>query len=115
MGDFNAKVERKEVPKPLVRKLGVHETSNVNRIRAIDFATQYFPHKNAHKKTWQSPDGRTNNEVDRILVDGRHASNILDVGSCRSADCDWDRHLVRIKYRQMLSKYKNRHGARQRK
>jgi hypothetical protein len=93
----------------------VHETSNVIRIRAIGFATKYFPHKNAHKKTWQFSDGRTNNEFDRVLVDGRHASSIMDVGSCRSADCDWDRHLVRIKYRQMISKYKNTHGEKQKK
>jgi len=92
----------------------MHETSNVNRIRAIDFVTQYFPHKNAHKMTWQFPGGRTNNEFHRVLVDGKHASSIMDVGSCRSADCAWDRHLVRMKYRQMISKYKNTHGAKQR-
>jgi hypothetical protein len=83
VGDFNAKIERKEVFKLLVRKLSVHETSNVNRIRAIGFATQYFPHKNVHKKSWQSADGRTNNEFDRLLVDRRHASSIMDVGSCK--------------------------------
>ena len=93
----------------------MHETSNVNRIGAIDFATQYFPHKKVHKKTWQSPDGRTNNESDRLLVDGRQATSIMGVGSCRNENCDWDSHLVRIKYRQMISKNKNTHGARQRK
>ena len=74
----------------------MHETSDVNRIKAIDFATKYFPHKNVRKKIWHFPDGRSNNEFDCVLVDGRHASSIMFVGSCRNADCDWDRHLPYI-------------------
>ena len=49
----------------------MHETSNENGIRAICFSTNnniiikstYFPHMNIHKETWQSPDGRTNNQI----------------------------------------------------
>jgi hypothetical protein len=52
MGDFNAKIGRQEVFKPVVWKLSLHETSVDNRITAIDFTIQYFPHKNVHKKTW---------------------------------------------------------------
>jgi hypothetical protein len=72
----------------------------------------YFPHKNINKDTWQSPDRRTNNQIDHVLVDGRHASSIMDVRSCRAADCDSDHHIVRIKCQQKISKYKNTHGAR---
>jgi len=56
----------------------------------------YFLHRNAHKKAWQSSDGRTNNETGCVLVDGRNESSIMDVRSCTGADCDWDHHLVRI-------------------
>jgi uncharacterized protein len=48
-------------------------------------------------------------------VDGRQASNIMDVRSCGGADCDSDHHLVQIKYQQRISKYKDIHGTRQRK
>jgi len=56
----------------------------------------YFLHGNVHKETWQSPDGRTNNENGRVLVDGRNESSIMDVRSCTGADCAWDHNLFRI-------------------
>ena len=79
-------------------------------ISAIDFATDdnmvikgtYFPHENIHKETWHSPDGITNNQVDH--VDERHASSIMDIRSSRGVDCDWDYHLVQIKYQHKISK-----------
>jgi len=55
--------------------------------------SKYFLHRNVHKETWQSSDGRTNNEIDRVLLDGRNESSIMDVRSCRGADCDWDNHF----------------------
>jgi hypothetical protein len=48
-------------------------------------------------------------------VDGRHASNIMDVRYCRGTDCDSYHRLLQIKYRQRISVYKNIHGARQSK
>ena len=56
--------------------------------------------------TWQSPDERTDNQIDYELIDGRHVSSIMDVKSCRGADCDLDTHLVWIKYLQKISKTK---------
>ena len=58
-----------------------------------------FSHKEIHKQTWRSPDGKTNNQTDHILIDKRNASSILDVKSCRGASSDSDHFLVRGKYR----------------
>ena len=58
-----------------------------------------FPHKEIHKQTWRSPDGKTNNQIDHILIDKRNASSVLDVKSCRGASSDSDHFLVRGKYR----------------
>jgi len=55
---------------------------------------------------WQSPDERTNNQIDHVLVDGRHVSSIIDVKICRGAVCDLDNQLVWIKYLQKISKTK---------
>jgi len=75
----NAKIGIEEVFKSVTGNWGLQETSNANETRTIDFATNnniitkstYFLHRNVHKKTWQTPDGRNNNEIGRILVYGR--------------------------------------------
>jgi hypothetical protein len=56
-----------------------------------------------HKYTWTSPDGKTHNQIDHILVDGRRHSNVLDVRSFRAADCDTDHYLVVAKDRERLA------------
>jgi cell fate (sporulation/competence/biofilm development) regulator YmcA (YheA/YmcA/DUF963 family) len=49
------------------------------------------------------------------MIYGRHAFSIIDVRSCRGADCDTDHFLVRIKYRQGISNYRRISGARKEK
>jgi endonuclease/exonuclease/phosphatase family metal-dependent hydrolase len=47
-----------------------------------------------------SPDGKTHNQIDYILVDRRRHLNVLDVRSFRAADCDSDHYLVVAKVRE---------------
>ena len=38
------------------------------------------------------------NQFDRVMINSQHATNILNVKSCRGEDCDSDHHMVKIKY-----------------
>jgi hypothetical protein len=89
LGDFNAKIEREDIFKPITGNESLHEASSDNGVRVVNFAilknlivsSTTFPHLNIHKHTWTSPDGITQNQVDHVLIDKRQHSNILDVQS----------------------------------
>jgi exonuclease III len=67
LGDFNAKVGREDIFKPIIGNESLHEASNDNGVRVINFGTSKnlivksttFPHRNIHKHIWTSPDGVT--------------------------------------------------------
>jgi hypothetical protein len=62
-----------------------------------------FPHRNVHKFTWTSPDGKTHNQIDNILIDRKRYSSVVDIRSFRAADCDTDHYLVVAKVRERLA------------
>jgi hypothetical protein len=89
----------------------LHEISSDNGVRVVNFATSknlrlkstMFPRRNIHKCTWTSPDGKTHNQIDHILVDRRRHSNVLAVRPLRASDCDSDYYLVVAKVRERLA------------
>jgi endonuclease/exonuclease/phosphatase family metal-dependent hydrolase len=111
LGDFNAKVGREDIFKPIIGNESLHEASNDNGFRVVNFATlknlivksTTFPHHDIHKHTWTSSDGATHNQIDYVLIDKRRHSNILDDRSFREADCDTDHYLVVAKLRKRIS------------
>jgi hypothetical protein len=50
-----------------------------------------------------SPDGKTHNQIDNILIASRWNSSILDVQSFRGADCNTDHDLAVAKVRERLA------------
>jgi len=111
LGDFNAKVGIENVFKPTIGNESLHQHNNDNDVRIVSFATSknlvvkcmMFLHLNIHMYTWTSPDGKTQNQIDHILIDRRRHSSILDVGSLRGADWDTDHCLVVAKLRERLA------------
>jgi hypothetical protein len=94
--DFNAKEGRENIFKPTPGNESLPQDSNDIGVRIVNFATSkslvvksmMFPHQNIHKYTWTSPDRKTHNPIDHILIDRRWHSSILDVRSFRGVDCD---------------------------
>jgi len=62
-----------------------------------------FPHRNIHKYTWTSPDGKIHNQIDHVLIGRRWHLSVLDVRSFRGADCGTDHYLVIAKVRERLA------------
>jgi len=111
LGDFKAKVGGENIFKPTIGQESLHQDSYDNGVRLVNFATPknlvvkstMFPHRNIHKYTWTSPDGKTHNQIDHVLIGRRWHSSVLDVQSFRRADCDTDNHLVIAKVRERLA------------
>jgi endonuclease/exonuclease/phosphatase family metal-dependent hydrolase len=111
LGDFNAKVGRENIFKLTIRNESLHEISNDNGVRAVNFATSKnlvvisttFLHCKIHKYTWNSSEGNKHNQIDHVLMGRRWHSSILDVQYFRAADCDTDHYLVVAKVRDRLA------------
>jgi len=60
------KVGRENIFKPTIGNDSLHQVSNDNGVRIVNFATSknlvvksiMFPHRDIHKYTWTSPDGK---------------------------------------------------------
>jgi hypothetical protein len=59
-----------------------------------------FTHPNIHKQSLTSPDQKTHNQINHILIDRGLHSSIRDVRSFRGAECDTDHCLVFAKVRE---------------
>lgn len=112
VGDCNAKLGKEPSFRPTIGMHSAHEISNNNGQRLINFAisrkmtfsSTTFPHNDIHKYTWKSPDGRTVNQIDHVLIDKRFRYRRADVRSYRGADCDTDHFIVVSKFILKLKK-----------
>jgi hypothetical protein len=69
-------------------------------------------HKDIHKSTWGSPNGVTLLQIDHLLIDRRHKSNLMDVMSYRGANTDSNHCLVIVHLRGHISNIKKVTGFR---
>ncbi|XP_039278798.1 craniofacial development protein 2-like [Nilaparvata lugens] len=121
LGDLNAKIGREERFQSVIGKESLHSESNDNGRRVIDLAVRkdmiisstQKQRKNIKKATWCSPDGVTSNQIDHILIDKRHCTDITNVESCRGADINSDHYMVRIGCRQRITVTNNKRAKTQ--
>ncbi|XP_054086336.1 craniofacial development protein 2 isoform X1 [Zeugodacus cucurbitae] len=115
LGDFNARVGKEGVFGTTVGKFSLHDETSPNGLRLIDFAgvrnmvvcCTRFQHKKIHQATWLSPDRNTRNQIDHVVIDGRHVSCVLDVRTLRGPNIDSDHYLVAAKILTRLCAAKN--------
>jgi hypothetical protein len=80
-------------------------------------SSTYFNHKNIHKTTWADAGSSRKAQLDHVLVDTRHASDVLDVRSYRCSEQDIEHHdsdhfLVGAKLRARVSNINQTRGQR---
>jgi len=82
--------------KPKIGNDSLHRDSNNNGAGTVNFATSKdmfvnnttFLHRNIHKYTWTSPDGKTHNHIDHIFIGRRWHSSISHVRFLWT-NCHW--------------------------
>jgi hypothetical protein len=104
------KLVKKSIYKPTIGNQSLHNETNNNRIKIIQFAisnglnvrSTTFPHKDIHKETWYSADSRTANQTDHILINNRFRSAITDIRALRGPDNGSDHNLLKINFEVKL-------------
>ena len=85
--------------------------SSPNSVRLIDFATTRnmivcstrFQHIDIHKAASMSSDRSNRNQIDHIVIDETHISNVLDMLTFRGANMESQHFLVAAKVRIRIS------------
>jgi len=114
LGNFNARVGKEPVNFPTIGNYSLHSLTNYNGSQLIQMkvsqnmitGSAFHPHKDIHKSKWRLPDGTTFNQLEHLLIDRRHKSNLMDVRSYRDANIDSDHHLVIACQRARISNVK---------
>jgi len=104
------KLLKKGYTKPTIGNESLRNETNNNGIKMIQFAiynglnvrSTTFPHKDIHKETWYSADGRTMNQIDHVLIGNRFRSAITDITAQRGPDIGSDRYLLKINFKVKL-------------
>ena len=102
IGDLNAPVGNNNTGRE--RVVGRHGTGTMNNIgeRMCDqcefndlvIGGTIFQHKLIHKLTWKSSDGKTESQINHILINGKWRRSLQDVRTKRHADSGSDHSLV---------------------
>ena len=65
-----------------------------------------FQHKNIHKSIWTAPVRLFESQIDHMVIDARHMSDLLDVRSYRGGNVHSVHYLVIARMRARISNLK---------
>jgi hypothetical protein len=110
-GDIKAKVSREDIFRTTTGSKSLQEIKNYTGVKVVKSArsknltlkSTMFPHRNISTFTWTTPDGKTHNQSEDVLVDRKRHSSVFDVLSFKAADCDTDHYLVAAEVRERLA------------
>lgn len=115
MGDLNTKIGRtheEDHLRNVVGKYGIG-TRNETGKRLLQFCIDNYCITNTVYKqhirclfTWTSPDKKTRNQIDYILIRSRWRTSILSVKTLPGADCRTDHQLLVCGFRIKLQAYR---------
>jgi len=102
MGDLNAKVGSDNTNHDRAMGKEGCGSMNNNGERLLELCMTYdlvvggtlFPHREIHKLTWCSPNGRDKNQIDHLVINETWKRSLQDVRVRREADVGSDHHLV---------------------
>ena len=112
MGDMNAKIGSDNTDRERAMGSQGWGTINNNGERLVNFCVNnncviggtIFQHKYIHKLTWKSPDGKTVNQIDHVVINNKWRRSLKDVHTCRGADTGSDHYLVMSRLKLCLRK-----------
>lgn len=110
MGDWNAKIGKEDMYKRTVGNHSKHENTNENGQRVIGFAmgrnmvirSTQIQRKEIYKDTWISPDKKTVNQIDHVIIGRNDMELITNVRSMRGAEANSDHYLVKVVCKNIL-------------
>ncbi len=113
MGDFNAKVGNDLDSNDTIGKFGLGK-ANERGERLVDFCTEnemtitntLFKQHPRRLYTWVSPDGKTRNQIDYIIIKKRWRSSVTVTKTYPGADCGSDHQLLVADIRSRLKSVK---------
>ena len=118
LGDLNAKMGINNTNSDHI--MGTHGTGEQNKngelftefcsFNDLIIGGTLLPHKNIHKTTWISPDGKTENQSDHITISRKWRRSLHDVRVKPGADAASDHHLVVAVLKAKLMAYRDRAG-----
>jgi hypothetical protein len=70
--------------------------------KGLKVRSMMFPYKDIQKETWYSADGRTANQIGRVLISNRFRSAIKNIRALRGPDIGSDQNLLKINFKMKL-------------